>query len=124
MLAKILNIILLLIVPFLMIGIIRKTKAFWGARYGASIFQPFYESLPIAGVDGTLEHRMKKSKAYRKIHAKTGTVTGISSLAGYAKAANGHQLAFVIINQNVIKARQARIFQDKICEILCTSKFN
>ena len=94
------------------------------AYYHADIFQPFYESLPIAGVDGTLEHRMKKSKAYRKIHAKTGTVTGISSLAGYAKAANGHQLAFVIINQNVIKARQARIFQDKICEILCTSKFN
>ena len=75
--------------------------------------------MPIAGIDGTLEHRMKKSKAYRKVHAKTGTVKGVSSLAGYAKASNGHLLAFVIINQNVMKARQARVFQDKVCEILC-----
>ena len=89
------------------------------AYYHAEIFQPFYESLPIAGVDGTLEHRMKKTKAYRKVHAKTGSVTGVSSLAGYAKASNGHQFAFVIINQNVMKLRQARAFQDKICHFLC-----
>ena len=86
------------------------------------IFPMFYESLPIAGVDGTLQNRMKKTKAFRKVHAKTGSVTGVSSLAGYAKAANGHLLAFVIINQNVMKLRQARAFQDKVCEILCTGK--
>jgi D-alanyl-D-alanine carboxypeptidase/D-alanyl-D-alanine-endopeptidase (penicillin-binding protein 4) len=89
------------------------------AYYHADIFQPFYESLPIAGIDGTLEHRMKKTKAYRKVHAKTGTVTGVSALAGYAKASNGHQLAFVIINQNVMKKNKARAFQDKICHFLC-----
>lgn len=91
--------------------------------YGqADIFPVFYESLPIAGVDGTLQNRMKKTKAFRNVHAKTGSVTGVSSLAGYAKAANGHLLAFVIINQNVMKLRQARVFQDKVCDILCTSK--
>ena len=83
------------------------------------IFQPFYESLPIAGIDGTLEHRMKKTKAYRNVRAKTGTVKGVSSLAGYAKASNGHLLAFVIINQNVMKARQARDWQDQVCNVLC-----
>ena len=92
------------------------------AYYHAEIFQPFYEALPIAGVDGTLQSRMKKSKAYRNVHAKTGTVTGVSSLAGYAKAPNGHQLAFAIINQNVMKSRLSRAFQDKVCDILCTSK--
>lgn len=92
------------------------------AYYHADIFQPFYESLPIAGVDGTLEHRMKKSKAYANVHAKTGTVTGVSSLAGYAKAPNGHMIAFSIINQNVMKSRVARAFQDKVCDILCTSR--
>lgn len=92
------------------------------AHRHAGIFQPFYESLPIAGVDGTLEHRMKKTRAYRKVHAKTGSVTGVSSLAGYAKASNGHLLAFAIINQNVMKSRLSRTFQDKVCEILCTSK--
>lgn len=89
------------------------------AYYHPDIFHPFYESLPIAGIDGTLQYRMKKTPAYRKVHAKTGSVTGVSSLAGYAKAANGHQLAFVIINQNVMKLRQARAFQNRICQLLC-----
>lgn len=84
----------------------------------AEIFRPLYEALPIAGVDGTLGNRMKKGRAYRNVHAKTGTVTGVSSLAGYVKAGNGDMLAFVIINQNVLKGKDARLFQDKICEIL------
>lgn len=88
------------------------------AYYHREVFLPFYESLPIAGVDGTLQHRMKQTKARGNVHAKTGSVTGVSSLAGYVKAANGHQLAFVIINQNVLKLSRARAFQDKFCDIL------
>lgn len=83
-----------------------------------AVFQPFYDCLPIAGIDGTLANRMKKGRAYRNVRAKTGTVTGVSSLAGYVKAANGNWLSFVIINQNVLKGRQARLFQDELCEIL------
>ena len=89
------------------------------AYYHRDIFLPFYDSLPIAGIDGTLKHRMKKTPAYRNVRAKTGSVTGVSSLAGYAQAKNGHQLAFVIINQNVMKLNQARNFQDKLCSISC-----
>ena len=88
------------------------------AYYHREIFLPFYESLPIAGVDGTLQNRMKQTKARGNVHAKTGSVTGVSSLAGYVKAADGHQLAFVIINQNVLKLSRARAFQDKFCDIL------
>lgn len=84
------------------------------------IYHFLYKGLPIAGIDGTLAHRMKKSQACRRVRAKTGTVTGISSLAGYAESLSGHLYAFVIINQNVLKAGQARSFQDKICEILVT----
>ena len=82
------------------------------------IFRPFYDGLPIAGVDGTLRYRMSRGKTFRNVHAKTGTVTGISSLAGYVTASNGHWLSFVIINQNVLKARKARVFQDGVCKIL------
>lgn len=88
------------------------------AYYHRDIFLPLYESLPIAGVDGTLQYRMKQTKAQGNVHAKTGSVTGVSSLAGYVKASNGHQLAFVIINQNVLKLSRARAFQDKVCDIL------
>lgn len=88
------------------------------AYYHRDIFLPLYESLPIAGIDGTLQNRMKQTKAYANVHAKTGSVTGVSSLAGYVKADNGHQLAFVIINQNVLKLSRARAFQDKFCNLL------
>lgn len=88
------------------------------AYYHREIFLPFYESLPIAGVDGTLQYRMKQTEARGNVRAKTGSVTGVSSLAGYVKASNGHQLAFVIINQNVLKLSRARAFQDKLCAVL------
>lgn len=88
------------------------------AYYHPDIFQPFYEALPVAGVDGTLRNRMKSGKAFRNVRAKTGAVTGISTLAGYVKAANGHMLAFSIMNQNALKLSEARKFQNKICEML------
>jgi len=83
------------------------------------VFKELYPALPIAGVDGTLSGRMKEGKAYKKVHAKTGSVTGVSSLAGYATASNGHLIAFSIINQNVMQGAKARAFQDKVCELLC-----
>ncbi|MGP1435997.1 MAG: D-alanyl-D-alanine carboxypeptidase/D-alanyl-D-alanine endopeptidase [Phocaeicola sp.] len=85
------------------------------------IFDVFYDYLPIAGVDGTLKNRMKKTKAQNNVHAKTGTVKGVSSLAGYVRAGNGHMLAFVIINQNIMKQKEARDIQDKICITLAGS---
>lgn len=88
------------------------------AYHHPAIFQTFYDCLPIAGVDGTLQGRMRQGKTFRNVRAKTGTVTGISSLAGYLTAVNGHKISFVIINQNILKPRLARNFQDKICELL------
>ena len=55
----------------------------------------FIESLPISGVDGTLKRRMLNIT--RKIRAKTGTISGVASLAGYATSYNKDTLAFVII---------------------------
>jgi D-alanyl-D-alanine carboxypeptidase/D-alanyl-D-alanine-endopeptidase (penicillin-binding protein 4) len=76
-------------------------------------------TLPIAGVDGTLKGRMQKTAAYDNVHAKTGTLTGISSLAGYCTAANGHELCFAIINQGVMRNSDGRNFQDQVCTALC-----
>lgn len=47
----IINLIILLTVPFLMAGIIKKTKAFWGGRQGASILQPFYDFVKLLKKD-------------------------------------------------------------------------
>lgn len=83
-----------------------------------NIYEPLFESLPIAGVDGTLKSRMKDSKAEDNVRAKTGTISGVSTLSGYLKAANGHMLAFSIMNNNLRSPALGRAFQNKICKLL------
>lgn len=84
-----------------------------------NIYIHLLPSLPKAGVDGTLEKRMHGTFTKDNVKAKTGTLTGVISLAGYCSAANGHQLCFAILNQGVMRASDARHFQDRVCEVLC-----
>lgn len=86
-----------------------------------NIFMQLYPALPIAGQDGTLKKRMMNTSANGKVKAKTGTVTGVSSLAGYLTSANGHVLAFCILNQGVLRNADGRDFQDKVCTALCNN---
>ena len=82
------------------------------------IFQKLYKALPVGGVDGTLKNRMKSAPVFRNVHAKTGSFTAINTLAGYLRMKNGHEVAFAIMNQNVLSAAKARAFQDKVCAFL------
>ncbi|MCR4920089.1 MAG: D-alanyl-D-alanine carboxypeptidase/D-alanyl-D-alanine-endopeptidase [Bacteroidaceae bacterium] len=89
------------------------------AQARPEIFNHLYPALPIAGVDGTLEKRMLETAAAKNVHAKTGSVTGVSSLSGYLTASNGHLLSFSIINQGVPRSSLGREFQDQVCRFLC-----
>jgi len=83
------------------------------------LFDLFYNSLPVGGVDGTLKNRMKNAGAYKNVHAKTGTLNGVSNLSGYVTAKNGHLIAFSILIQNFVdEYTKARKIQDTICELL------
>ena len=84
-----------------------------------NIYLHLHPSLPQAGVDGTLKNRMHGPFTRGNVYAKTGSLTGVSSLAGYCTAPNGHRLAFAIINQGVRHSRDARAFQDRVCQTLC-----
>lgn len=57
-------------------------------------------ALPLAGVDGTLIHRMRKSAAAGNLQAKTGSMTYVHCLAGYVTSASGEKLAFAIMLNN------------------------
>lgn len=92
------------------------------AHQRPEIYKEIFDALPVAGIDGTLKGRMRNGKAFGNVRAKTGTVSGISTLAGYLRADNGHELAFVIMNQNVADTKKAHTFQDRVCELLCTMK--
>ena len=84
-----------------------------------SIREHLLPSLPVAGYDGTLQKRMIGTEGEGNVKAKTGSVTGISSLAGYLTTVNGHVLAFAIINQGIDSMAMGRAFQDKVCLELC-----
>ena len=101
------------VTPELMVRLLRY------AYLKRDVMAALYPALPVAGVDGTLKKRMKGGAAEGNVHAKTGTLSGISSLAGYCRAANQHLLAFCIINQGIMKNVEGRDFQDKVCEQLC-----
>src|SRR5690349_18137369 len=57
----------------------------------------FEATLPILGVDGTLERRLRCSHAEGRIHAKTGSMSNVRALAGYVTTLAGERLAFAII---------------------------
>jgi len=65
--------------------------------YDSSDASPWMRAFPIAGVDGSLENRMKGTAADRNVRGKTGTMSNIRSLAGYVTSADGEHLAFVIM---------------------------
>ena len=57
--------------------------------HGRPDWKFYYDSLPIAGVDGTLRSRLKNTRAAGNVHAKTGTLTGVRALSGYVTGRPG-----------------------------------
>lgn len=75
----------------------------------------YRDALPIAGVDGTLEHRFAKSGDVTMIRAKTGSLSHVSALSGYIDQPSGRRLAFSIIaNHSLEPASVIRPIIDKI----------
>jgi serine-type D-Ala-D-Ala carboxypeptidase/endopeptidase (penicillin-binding protein 4) len=76
----------------------------------------YVATLPIAGVDGTLESRMKNSKATGRIFAKTGSLEHAHTISGYATTVRGERLVFSIMDGNdAEKARDATAVIDALC---------
>jgi len=65
-----------------------------------SWFGFYYASLPVAGVDGTLEDRMKNTLAAGQIHAKTGSVEHVRTLSGFANTPGGRRVIFSFLSNN------------------------
>ena len=63
-------------------------------------FAPYYASLPVAGIDGTLEDRMKNTPAAGRIRAKTGSVEHVRTLSGFAETPSGRRLIFSFLSNN------------------------
>jgi D-alanyl-D-alanine carboxypeptidase/D-alanyl-D-alanine-endopeptidase (penicillin-binding protein 4) len=98
--------------PYSVIALLR-------AMHKSEYFADFYASLPVAGVDGTLQRRLRGTPAEGVVHAKTGTMQGVSSLSGYVTGRDGKPYAFtVIVNGPCAGNGLARSLQDRICELI------
>jgi D-alanyl-D-alanine carboxypeptidase/D-alanyl-D-alanine-endopeptidase (penicillin-binding protein 4) len=67
---------------------------------GQTWFAPYYASLPVAGIDGSLQDRMKGTVAAGRIHAKTGSVEHVRTLSGFAETPGGRRLIFSFLSNN------------------------
>ncbi|SBT55041.1 D-alanyl-D-alanine carboxypeptidase/D-alanyl-D-alanine endopeptidase [Micromonospora narathiwatensis] len=87
-------------------------------------FDTWYAALPLAGnaerfVGGTLRSRMRGTPAANNVHAKTGSLTGVSSLSGYVTDADGHLLAFSIVLNNYLTS-SVKSLEDQIAIALAS----
>jgi len=64
-------------------------------------FSTYYDSLPVAAMDGTLEDRMKNGIAAGRVHAKTGSVEHVRTRSGYAELPSGRRLVFSFMSNNM-----------------------
>jgi D-alanyl-D-alanine carboxypeptidase/D-alanyl-D-alanine-endopeptidase (penicillin-binding protein 4) len=68
-------------------------QAAWKSPYAAE----FISSMPIAGMDGTMRKRLKRTAMSGEAHIKTGTLNTVRAIAGYSRDDNGNTWAVVAI---------------------------
>ena len=96
--------------PRAMVQLLRKA---WRADQAMA----FFESLPVAGVDGTLKNRLQGGHAMGQAYLKTGTLNDTRALAGYVHGASGKMYA-VAIMVNAADAALGRPAMDAMIEWL------
>lgn len=82
----------------------------------------FYNSLPVAGVSGTLKNMLKGSFAENNLRAKSGSMERVRSYAGYATTKSGKKIAFTVILNNYTNSsyqvkKDLELFMKKITEL-------
>lgn len=80
-------------------------------------YPAFFDSLSIAGRDGTLAPRMRRGPARGRCRGKTGTLSNVSALSGYCTARSGDVYVFSIL-MNGVNPFSARVLQDRMAQAI------
>jgi D-alanyl-D-alanine carboxypeptidase/D-alanyl-D-alanine-endopeptidase (penicillin-binding protein 4) len=83
--------------------------------YNSPVMPEMMASLPILSIDGTIQQRMKDSQSNGRAHLKTGSINGVSAIAGYVLDANSHRHVLVML-VNDAKAGASKAAQDALIE--------
>jgi D-alanyl-D-alanine carboxypeptidase/D-alanyl-D-alanine-endopeptidase (penicillin-binding protein 4) len=87
--------------------------------YSSPLRENWLSLLPVGGEDGTLRLRLRGTVAAGRIHAKTGSLTHVTALSGYAERRDGTVLAFSFIaNNQSAPGGEVRAVLDKICVLM------
>ena len=79
----------------------------------------FRESLPVGGEDGSLNDRFQESVARARVWAKTGSLTDVHCLSGFAETESGRQVVFsVLVNHHGMTGNAAKKVIDHVMELL------
>ncbi len=91
--------------------------------YKSDSFTPFYNSLPVAGVDGTLANRMRKSRAMNNVRGKTGFLGSVRTLSGYIYTGDKELVSFSLMANNfTVPTVLADNLQDLVCQRIASFK--
>jgi len=74
--------------------------------------EAYRNALPIAGVDGTLEKRMKGTAAAGNVRAKTGSLRYVFTMSGFVTTASGERLAFSLMLNNYYNLERSAALRD------------
>ena len=85
------------------------------SAYNSPVMPEYMASLPITSLDGTMMKRLKGSPAEARAHLKTGSLDGVSSIAGYALDQHNKQYVLVML-VNHTKAALSKSAQDALIE--------
>jgi serine-type D-Ala-D-Ala carboxypeptidase/endopeptidase (penicillin-binding protein 4) len=77
----------------------------------------FLDTLAISGTDGTLRNRLSSTEVRGSIHAKTGTLNGVTTLSGYMTTKSGRNLVFSIFANHVNATTRVKRTIDEICSL-------
>lgn len=95
------------------------TRLLFVIHHTPKIAKLFEQALPESGEDGTLKHRMKSFDLKGKLFAKTGSMTGVSTLSGFLTTRNNQKLIFsIMVNHIVGDINEARELQAQIASVL------
>ena len=83
--------------------------------YSSPVMPEMMASLPILSLDGTIRQRLKDSQSNGRAHLKTGSLNGVSAIAGYVLDANGHRHVLVML-VNHVNAAASKAAQDALIE--------
>ncbi|MBD8495605.1 D-alanyl-D-alanine carboxypeptidase/D-alanyl-D-alanine-endopeptidase [Pseudomonas syringae] len=95
-------------------------QAAWRSPYAAE----FTSSMPLAGMDGTMRKRLKRTPLLGEAHIKTGTLNTVRAIAGYSRDSNGNTWAVVAILNDPRPFGASSVLDEVLVELYRQPKLN